>query len=100
MRGREGETRCPAAIATHDIDLDDLPGNAASLRIRPEGPVFVGVAMNADGSPGVDFGAKVEARIPILHRLAIWGLILGGVLAAIATALLTGAARSRVATPA
>src|SRR4051812_8325290 len=32
------------AIATHDIDLDDLPGTAASLRIRPEGAVFVGVA--------------------------------------------------------
>ena len=158
------------AIATHDIDLDDLPGNAASLRIRPQGPVFVGVAkrsdvqaylagvdraeiedvdffpfkvsydrfpgsraparpesqdiwvatgtagkplqwrvregdwsvvaMNRDGSPGVEFGAKVEARIPILHRLAIWGLILGGVLAVGATALLTWAARSRVATPA
>jgi hypothetical protein len=158
------------AIATHDIDLDDLPGTAASLRIRPEGPVFVGVAkrtdvqaylagvdrdeiedvdfypfkvrydrlagtrvpaapasqgfwvatgtagkplqwhvregkwsvvaMNRDGSPGVRFEAKVEAKVPVLHRLAIWALIAGGVIAAIATALLTWAARSRVATPA
>jgi hypothetical protein len=160
------------AIATQSIDLDDLPGNAASLRIRPRGAVFVGVAkrsdvqaylagvdrdeiedvdfypfrvsydrrsgsrvpappasqdfwvatatggkplqwrvregdwsvvaMNADGSPGVDVAATVEAKIPILHRLAVWALILGGVLAAIATALLTWAAtaRARVATPA
>jgi hypothetical protein len=158
------------AIATHDIDLDDLPGTAASLRIRPEGPVFVGVAkrsdvqaylagvdrdeiedvdffpfkvsydrlagtrapaapasqdfwvatgtagkplqwhvregkwsvvaMNRDGSPGVHFQAKVEAKVPVLHRLAVWALIAGGVFAAIATALLTWAARSRVATPA
>src|SRR5262245_5799630 len=36
------------AIATHDIDLDDLPGNAASLRIRPENDVFVGVARRQD----------------------------------------------------
>jgi hypothetical protein len=158
------------AIATENIDLEDLPGNAASLRIRPDGPVFVGVArrsdvqtylagverdeienvdfypfkvsydrvagdrvpkppanqnfwvatgtagkplqwhvkegdwsvvaMNRDGSPGVSFGAKVQARIPILHRIAIWMLIAGGIVAAIATALLTWAARSRVATPA
>ena len=158
------------AIATQNIDLEDLPGNAANLRIRPDGPVFVGVArradvqtylagverdeiqdvdfypfkvsydrvaghrvpkqpgnqnfwvatgtagkplqwhvregdwsvvaMNRDGSPGVSFGAKVQARIPILHRIAIWMLIAGGIVAAIATALLTWAARSRVATPA
>jgi hypothetical protein len=158
------------AIATQSIDLEDLPGNAASLRIRPEGPVFVGVAkrtdvltyldgvdraeiedvdfypfrvsydrrrgsrvpaspdrqdnwvatgtggkplqwkvregdwsivaMNRDGSPGVSFGAKVQARIPFLHRLAVWALIAGGLLSVIATALLTWAARSRVATPA
>jgi hypothetical protein len=158
------------AIATQSIDLEDLPGNAASLRIRPEGPVFVGVAkrsdvqhylagvdraeiedvdffpfrvsydrfrggrvpaaperqdiwvatgtggkplqwkvregdwsvvaMNRDGSPGVSFGAKVEARIPFLHRIAVWALIAGGLLAVMATALLTWAARSRVATPA
>jgi hypothetical protein len=158
------------AIATHDIDLDDLPGRAASLRIRSEGGVFVGVArradaqaylagverdeiedvdfwpfkvgydrvpghrapappasqdiwvatgsggkplhwrvregdwsvvaMNADGSPGVDFAAKVEAKVPIVHTLAIWALIIGGALAALATALLVWAARSRVATPA
>ena len=56
--------------------------------------------MNRDGSPGVSFGARVEAKIPILHRLAIWALIAGGVIAVIATALLTWAARSRVATPA
>src|SRR3954453_14455376 len=36
------------AIATHDIDLEDLPGSAASLPIRPEGPVFVGVAKRSD----------------------------------------------------
>src|SRR3954465_4242360 len=36
------------AIATHDIDLEDLPGSAASLRIRPEGPMFVGVAKRSD----------------------------------------------------
>jgi hypothetical protein len=158
------------AIATHDIDLDDLPGNAASLRIRPQGPVFVGVAkrsevqaylagvdraeienvdffpfkvsydrvsgtrvparpesqdfwvatgtagkplqwrvregkwsvvaMNRDGSRGIRFAAKVEAKVPFLHRIAIWALIAGGVLAVLATALLTWAARSRVATPA
>jgi hypothetical protein len=158
------------AIATQDIDLDDLPGNAASLRIRPEDPVFVGVArradvqaylagverdeienvdffpfrvsydhvpggrvpkppagqsiwvatgtagkplqwkvregdwsvvaMNRDGSPGVRFAAKVEARIPVLNKLAIWALIAGGLFAAYATAMLTWAARSRVATPA
>lgn len=158
------------AIATHDVDLDDLPGRAGSLRIRPEGPVFVGiakrsdvqaylagvdrdeienvdffpfkigydrfpgrrapaapasqdiwvatgtagkplqwhvqegdwsvVAMNRDGSPGVSFDAKVEAKVPILHKLAVWALIAGGVLAVIATALLTWAARSRVARPA
>jgi hypothetical protein len=158
------------AIATQSIDLEDLPGHAASLRIRPEGPVFVGVAkrsdvqaylagvdraeiedvdfypfrvsydrhrgsrvpapperqdiwvatgtggkplqwkvragdwsvvaMNRDGSPGVSFGASVQARIPLLHRIAVWALIAGGLLAVIATALLTWAARSRVATPA
>jgi hypothetical protein len=160
------------AIATQNIDLEDLPGRAASLRIRPEGPVFVGVArrtdvqvylagverdeikdvdfypfkvgydrvsgtrvpvppasrhiwvatgtagkplqwrvregdwsvvaMNRDGSPGVSFTAKVEAKVPILHTLAIWALIAGGVFAAVATALLIWAAnaRPRVATPA
>src|SRR5262245_24503298 len=36
------------AIATHDIDLDDLPGDAASLRIRPQNDVFVGVARRQD----------------------------------------------------
>ena len=160
------------AIATHDIDLEDLPGNAASLRISPQGSVFVGVAkrsdvqaylagverdeiedvdffpfkvsydrvagdrapkppagkdiwvatgtagkplqwkveagdwsvvaMNRDGSPGVSFNAKVQARIPVLHRIAVWALIAGGVIAVIATALLVWAARARprVATPA
>jgi hypothetical protein len=158
------------AIATHDIDLDHLPGNAASLRIRPEGSVFIGVAkrsdvqgylagvdrdeiedvdffpfkvgydhvtgtrvpappasqdiwvatgtagkplqwkvregrwsvvaMNRDGSPGVRFAAKVEARVPFLHTIAIWMLVAGGLLAVIATSLLVWAARSRVATPA
>jgi hypothetical protein len=58
------------------------------------------VAMNRDGSPGVSFGAKVQARIPFLHRIAVWALIAGGLLTVIATALLTWAARSRVATPA
>src|SRR5262245_43117908 len=150
------------AIATHDIDLDDLPGDAASLRIRPQGPVFVGiarrsdvqaylagvdrdeienvdffpfdvsydrfpgrrvpappasqdfwvatgtagkplqwkvregtwsvVAMNRDGSPGVRFDAKVEARIPFLHGIAVWMLIAGGLMAVMATALLVWAA--------
>jgi hypothetical protein len=162
-----------SAIATHDIDLDGLPGSAGTVRVRPDSGVFLGVAkrsdvqaylagverdeiedidyspfkvsydrvdggrapappasqdfwvatatngkplqwrvsdgkwsivaMNADGSPGVDFGAKVEAKVPILHRLAVWALIAGGVLAVLATALLAWAAtgaRSRVATPA
>jgi hypothetical protein len=31
------------AIATQDIDLDDIPGDIADLRIRPRGDVFVGV---------------------------------------------------------
>jgi hypothetical protein len=158
------------AIVTQDIDLDDLPANAASVRIRPDGPVFVGVAkrsdaqayltgvdraeiedvdffpfkvgydhrpgsrvpappesrdiwvatgtagkplqwkaregkwsvvaMNRDGSPGVRFGAKVEARVPFLHTIAIWMLVAGGLMAVMATALLVWAARSRVATPA
>jgi hypothetical protein len=40
--------------------------------------------------------------VPILHTLAIWALIAGGVFAAVATALLIWAAnaRPRVATPA
>jgi hypothetical protein len=158
------------AIATRDIDLDDLPGNAASIRIRPRNDVFVGiarrqdvqaylagvdraeiedvdffpfkvrydhvpgarvpkppenqniwvatgtaatplqwhvkegkwsvVAMNRDGSPGIRFAAKLEARVPFLHRIAIWMLIAGGLFAVMAAALLTWAARSRVATPA
>jgi hypothetical protein len=158
------------AIATRDIDLDDIPGSAANLRIRPEGDVFVGVArradvqaylagvdhtdvadvdfypfrvryqhragahvpappagqdfwvatgtggkplqwrvregrwsivaMNADGSPGVHFGARIQAKIPVLHRLAVLMLIAGGLLAVASTALLATAARNRVARPA
>jgi hypothetical protein len=158
------------AIATQDIDLDDLPGDLADLRIRPQGDVFVGVArradverylagvaheeitdadyspfkvtyarragsrapvapasqdfwvasttggkplawdvrdghwsvvvMNADGAAGVDVGAKVEVKVPFLRKLAIGLLAGGGILALMGGALLTIAAKSRVATPA
>ncbi len=92
-------TRAPAPPASQGMWVaTGTGGKPLQWRVR-EGNWSI-VAMNADGSPGVRFSAKVEAKVPILHRLAVWALIAGGLLAVLATALLTWVARSRVARPA
>jgi hypothetical protein len=95
---REG-ARAPAAPASQDFWVATATGGKPLTWPVQKGHWAV-VVMNADGSPGVEVGAKVEVKVPFLHRIALGLLIGGGALGLLGGALLTLAARSRVATPA
>jgi hypothetical protein len=96
---RRAGTRVPAAPASRDFWVASETGGKPLTWKARKGHWSV-VVMNADGSPGVDVGAKVEVKVPFLHRLALGLLLGGGVLALLGGGLLAIAARSRVATPA
>jgi hypothetical protein len=96
---RRTGSHAPAAPASQDFWVASATGGKPlSWQVR-KGHWSV-VMMNADGSPGVDAGAKVEVKVPFLRKLAVGLLIGGGVFGLLGGALLTVAARSRVATPA
>ncbi len=97
-RRREGD-RTPAAPASQDFWVASATGGKPLSWPVHKGHWSV-VVMNADASPGVDVGARVEVKVPFLHKLAIGLLLGGGALALLGGGLLTLAARSRVATPA
>ena len=88
-RAGEGRPAVPAAQAFWAATSTD--GRALDWKVR-EGEWSV-VAMNADGSPGVNVDATVGAKLPLIGSLG-WGLAIpGAVLGLVSIALIVAGAR-------
>jgi hypothetical protein len=77
---------------------DEGPGERA-VRWRVEPGNWWLLAMNPDGSPGLDLRASLALRVPLLGRLAIGYAAAGGIVAAAGLGVVVSAVRGRRAPP-
>jgi hypothetical protein len=91
----------PAAPATRDFWRVQASGAGTQTVTWPlENGKWSVVAMNADGSSGVNLTARFGAKVPALRWVTIGLLIAGGILLAIGGGLLYIALRKRAGSPA